>query len=109
MQTAFKTRYGYFKYQIIPFWLTNILTTFQSYINKILAEKLNVFVIVYLNNILIYMKKEGKKHMEVVWWVLEQLQKYLLYDNLKKYRFRQKEVRFLSYIVSHQGIKMEEE
>ncbi len=40
---------------------------FQGYINKILLEKLNVFVIVYLDNILIYIENEGKEHVEVVW------------------------------------------
>ena len=40
---------------------------FQGYINKILAEKLNVFVIVYLNNILIYTKSKSKEHVEAVW------------------------------------------
>ena len=48
-----KTRYGYFEYQMMPFGLTNILAIFQSYINKILTEKLDVFIIVYLDNILI--------------------------------------------------------
>ena len=41
------------------FGLSNALTSFQSYINKILAEKLNVFIIVYLDNILIYIKNDG--------------------------------------------------
>ncbi len=49
------------------FRLTNTPATFQSYINKILAEKLNVFGIVYLNDILIYTKSKGKEYMEAVW------------------------------------------
>ena len=59
-KTVFKTCYGYFKYQVMPFKLTNAPATFQGYINKILVEKLNVFVTVYLNDILIYTKNEGK-------------------------------------------------
>ncbi len=70
-KTTCKTYYGHFKYQVILFSLTNISATFQSYINKILAEKLNVFVIVYLKNIFIYTKNEGKGHMETVWWALD--------------------------------------
>ena len=66
-KTAFKTRYIHFKYQVMPFGLTNALATFQGYINKILVEKLNVFMIVYLNNILIYIKSKGKKYIEAVW------------------------------------------
>ena len=108
-KTAFRTRYSYFKYQVMPFGLTNAPATFQGYINKILAEKLDIFVIVYLDDIPIYTENEGKKYMEAVWWVLEQLRKHLLYANLKKCRFYQEEVRFLGYIVSHQGIQIEEE
>ena len=48
------------------FRLTNALATFQGYINKILAEKLNVFVIVYLDNIFIYTKNKDKEHVEAV-------------------------------------------
>ncbi len=82
---------------------------FQGYINKILAEKLDIFVIMYLDDILIYTKSESKEHVEAIWWVLKQLWKYLLYANLKKCWFYQKEVRFLGYIISHQDIWMEEE
>ena len=62
-KTAFRTRYSHFKYQVILFGLTNALATFQDYINKILAEKLNVFVIVYLDDIFIYTENEDEKHV----------------------------------------------
>ncbi len=68
---AFRTRYGHSKYQVMLFGLTNASATFQSYITKILAEKLNVFVIVYLDDILIYTENEGKEHVKAVWWVLD--------------------------------------
>ena len=58
---AFKTRYSHFEYQVMLFELTNALATFQSYINKILAEKLHIFVIIYLNNILIYTKSKREE------------------------------------------------
>ena len=58
-KTAFQTWYGYFKYQIIPFMLSNTLPNFQSYINMILAKKLITFVIIYLDNIFIYTKDLG--------------------------------------------------
>ncbi len=55
----------------MSFRLTNALATFQGYINKILAEKLNIFIIVYLDDIFIYIKSKSKEYMEAVWWVLE--------------------------------------
>ncbi len=65
-KTAFRTHYGHFKYQVMPFGLTNVPATFQGYIDKILAEKLDVFVIVYLDDILIYTESEGKEHVQAV-------------------------------------------
>ncbi len=65
-KTAFRTRYGHFKYQMMPFRLTNAPATFQSYINKILVEKLDVFVIVYLDDILIYTESEGEEYIQAV-------------------------------------------
>ncbi len=64
---AFRTRYGHFKYQVIPFGLINVPVTFQGYINKILAEKLDVFVIVYLDDIFIYIKNKGKEYIQAIW------------------------------------------
>ena len=86
-KTVFRTCYDHFEYQVMPFGLTNAPTTFQGYINKILAQKLDVFVIVYLDDILIYTESESKKHIQAIWWVLDQLRKHLLYAKLKKYYF----------------------
>ena len=108
-KTAFRTRYGHFEYQVMPFGLTNTPATFQGYINKILAEKLDVFVIVYLDDIFIYTEDESEGHVQAVRWVLDQLRKFSLYANLKKCRFHQEEIRFLGYIVSSRGICMEDE
>ena len=108
-KTAFRTRYGHFEYQVMPFGLTNAPGSFQGYVNKILAEKLNIFVIVYLDDILIYTEDPGKAHVEAVRWVLGVLRKYGLYANLKKCRFHKDEVRFLGFVVSRDGIRMEEE
>ena len=108
-KTVFQTQYGHFEYQMMPFGLTNAPESFQSYVNKILAEKLKIFVIVYLDNILIYIEDPGKALVEVVWWVPEVLGKYGLYANLKKCRFYQDEVKFLGFIISRDGIRMEEE
>ncbi len=51
----------------MPFGLTNAPVIFQGYLNKILAEKLDVFVIMYLDDILIYTKSKGKEHVQAIW------------------------------------------
>ena len=90
------------------FGLTNTLVNFQAFINKILTKKLNIFVIMYLADILIYIDHDGDSYVAAVWWVLEQLKKFLLYGNLKKYWFYQDEIWFFDYIVSLKGIRIED-
>ena len=60
----FKIRYSYFKYQMILFRVFNTLASFQNYITKILVEKLNNFVIIYLNDIFIYIQKLDKSYIK---------------------------------------------
>ena len=90
------------------FALFNALASFQSYINKILAKKLDVFVIVYLNDIFIYIKDKGHDYVKVVWWVLDFLRKNSLFTNLKKCRFYHNKIHFLKYIVSAQEVQIED-
>ena len=71
----------------MPFGLSNAPTIFQRYVNKILAKKLDIFVIVYLDDILIYTEDLSQPYIEAVRWVLDQLRKYSLFANLKKCRF----------------------
>ena len=66
-KTAFQTWYGHFEYQVMRFGLSNPPASFQGYINKILAKKFDIFVIVYLNNIFIYTKYPGQAHVDAVW------------------------------------------
>ena len=70
---------------------------------------MDIFIIVYLDDILIHIEDPDQPHIEAIHWVLDQLQKYLLFANLKKYCFYQDEVRFLGYVVLSKGINMEVE
>ncbi len=70
---AFRIKYGHFKYQVMPFSLFNVLANFQNYINKIFAENLDIFVVIYLDNILIYTKDPSKPYVKARWWILKQL------------------------------------
>lgn len=89
----------------MPFTLCTISANFQRYINKVLAEQLYVFVIIYPNNILIY--NNNTDHVDTVWLVSNPLKKYFLYVNLKKSGFYQDEMQFLGYIMSLRGIFIE--
>ena len=83
-KTAFRTQYGHFEYQVMPFRLSNAPANFQGYINKILAKKLDIFVIVYLDDIFIYTKDPSQAHVNAIWWVFEELRKHDLFAKLKK-------------------------
>ena len=106
-KTSFRTRYSHFEYQVMPFSLSNAPASFQGYINKILAEKVDIFVKVYLEDILIYTEYPGQLHVNAFCWVLEQLGRYGLFANLKKCRFHQDKIRFLGFVVSAQCISIE--
>ena len=66
MENGFPDLIRHFEYQVMSFGLSNAPASFQGYINKILAKKLNIFVIVYLNDILIYTEDPGQAHVDVV-------------------------------------------
>ena len=93
----------------MPFGLLNAPASFQGYINKILTKKLNVFIIIYLDDILIYTEDVGQAHVNTVYWVLEELRKHGLFANLKKCQFHKDEVCILEYIVSAQRVQIEDE
>ena len=63
----FKTQYNHFKYQVILFRLTNTPASFQGFINKIFAESFNISLIVYLDNIFIYIDDDGDSNIAFEW------------------------------------------
>ena len=89
------------------FGLTNAPATFQSLINSVLREYLDIFVVAYLDDILIYSKTE-KEHEQHVKTVLKALQEYGLRLKPEKCTFHNQEVDFLGSIVTTQGIKMDQ-
>ena len=105
-KTAFRTRYGHFEYTVMPFGLANAPATFQAYINRAMAGYVDVFCVVYLDDILIYSDSE-EEHQKHVKRVLDRLKQFALYANLKKCEFTTRKVEFLGYIVSVDGIAMD--
>ncbi|QRV88426.1 Retrotransposable element Tf2 protein [Ceratobasidium sp. AG-Ba] len=105
-KTAFKTRYGLFEYLVMPFGLTNAPATFQHFMNDIFRDILDVYVIIYLDDILVFSKNE-EDHEKHVREVLSRLQKHNLYCNLAKCFFSVKEIDYLGLIVSPEGIRVD--
>jgi hypothetical protein len=107
-KTAFRTRYGHYKYLVMPFGLTNAPATFQSYIHNALKGLINDFVIVYLDNILIYSQSE-EEHIKHVKQVLQRLRDHRLYAKVSKCSFHQQKIKFLGYVVDNQGTSIDTE
>jgi len=108
-KTAFRTRYGHFEYLVMPFGLCNAPATFQAYINDALHEYLDVFCVAYLDDVLIYTDGTLEDHIRHVRTVLQRLLDRGLYVKLEKCEFHVEETRFLGFIISPTGIKMDPE
>ena len=88
----------------MPFGLANILAIFQAYINIMLIGLLDYFVIIYLNNILIYSRNKGK-YYNYIRQVLTRLRKNNLFYKLSKCEFNIKEVKFLGFFIRIESIR----
>ncbi len=101
---AMRTRYGFYKFLVMPFGLCNALSTFTTLINFIFHEKLNEFMIIYIDDILVYSKttEEHAKHFK---YVLGKIQDNQLFANRAKSEFAQEKMNFLNHILSWEGVK----
>jgi hypothetical protein len=105
-KTAFRTRYGHFEYLVMPFGLTNAPATFQAFLNDVLRDSLDTFVVIYLDDILIY-SDTLEEHYEHVRSVLQRLKDADLQVKLEKCQFHVQTVEFLGYVISPEGISMD--
>ena len=105
-KTAFRTRRGLFEYTTMPFGLTNTPATFQHLVNHIFRDMLDIFVVVYLDDILIFSKNEDE-HREHVRRVLQRLRENDLFAKPEKCEFHVDTVEYLGFIVSPTGISMD--
>ena len=106
-KTAFQTRYGHYKYTVMPFGLMNVPATFQALINITLCEYLDIFVTAYLDNILMYTKSTLKEHIQEVKKVFKALQKADIRLRPDKCKFYVKTVKFLGSIITTDRIQMD--
>jgi hypothetical protein len=104
-KTAFRTRYGHFECLVMPFGLTNAPASFQHLMNDIFRDTLDVFVVVYLDDILVF-SCDPTQHQEHVREVLRRLIANGLYAKAEKCEFTKTSTEFLGFIVSADGIAM---
>ncbi|KAK3549898.1 hypothetical protein QTP86_015514 [Hemibagrus guttatus] len=104
-KTAFITPTGHYEYLVMPYGLANAPSMFQDFIHEVLREFLHRFVLVYIDNILIYSRNLAKHRVAEV---LERLRKFQLFLKAENCSFHQPSVQFLGYKINSSGIQMDE-
>ncbi|GKA28006.1 putative reverse transcriptase domain-containing protein [Tanacetum coccineum] len=105
-KTAFTTRYGHFEFTVMPFGLTNPLAVFMDLMNRVCRPYLDKFVIVFIDDILIYSKTQ-EEHVEHLRLVLELLKKEKMYAKFSKCEFWLREVQFIRHVINGNGIHVD--
>ncbi|CAL9009554.1 unnamed protein product, partial [Prunus brigantina] len=102
-KTAFRTRYGHYEFLVMPFGLTNAPAAFMDLMNRVFRRYLDRFVIVFIDDILVYSKsrKAHMKHLEIVLGTLRRRQ---LYAKFSKCQFWLDRISFLGHVISAEGI-----
>jgi hypothetical protein len=105
-KTAFSTRYRLYEYLVILFGLTNAPAHFMYLMNIVFMPELDKFVVVFIDDILIYSKNE-EEHEKHLWIILQRLWEHQLYAKFSKCVFLLKEVPFLGHVISIEGIAVD--
>lgn len=105
-KTAFRTPYGLFQFKVLSFGLTNAPATFQRVMNDTFRQELGVFVLVYLDDILVFSRTPAE-HLQHLRCVLSKLRQHSLYAKLSKCHFGRTELPFLGHIISGNGVQVD--
>ncbi|KAL5570666.1 hypothetical protein UlMin_027241 [Ulmus minor] len=105
-KSAFRTRYGHYEFLVMPFGLTNAPAAFMDLMNRVFKEFLDKFVIVFIDDILIYSKtkEEHEEHLRIT---LRTLEEHKLYAKFSKCEFWLDKVHFLGHVVSKDGVSVD--
>ncbi|KAK3565579.1 hypothetical protein QTP86_012893 [Hemibagrus guttatus] len=106
-KTAFHTTQGHYEYLVMPYGLTKAPAVFQALINELFHDLFNHFVIAYIDDILIY-SASLTEHVQHVCTVLTRLKNHELYAKLEKCEFHRTTLSFLGYVLSLQGVEMDQ-
>ncbi|KAJ9567128.1 hypothetical protein OSB04_003094 [Centaurea solstitialis] len=105
-KTAFRTRYGHYEFTVMPFGLTNAPAVFMDLVNRVFKDYLDDFVIIFIDDILIY-SKSREEHTNHLHTVLKVLQTKKLYAKFSKCEFWLDQVSYLGHIISADGVKFD--
>ena len=105
-KTAFRTRYSHYEFLVMPFRLTNAPFAFMDFMNRVFSPYLDKFVIVFINDILVY-SGSPEEHAEHLWTVLQILRERQLYTKFSKCQFWLDKVAFLGHVISTEGISVD--
>ena len=105
-KTTFRTRYGHFEFLVMPFGLTNAPAAFMGMMNQIFQPFLDKFVIVFIDDILLYSSSKAE-HKQYLHTVLQTLRERQLYAKFSKYEFWLDRVNFLGHVISAQGVMVD--
>jgi hypothetical protein len=105
-KTTFRIRYGHYEFTLVPFGLSNAPIVFMCLMNGVFREYLDKFVIVFLDDILVYSKSE-EEHEHHLRMVLQVLREDQMYVKLSKCSFYQKKIHYLGHIISKYGIDVD--
>ncbi|KAK3510406.1 hypothetical protein QTP70_005898 [Hemibagrus guttatus] len=106
-KTAFVTPTGHYEYLVMPYGLANAPSVFQDFMHEVLRDFLHRFVLVYIDDILIYSRSMAD-HQRHVMEVLRRLRSHHLFLKAEKCLFHQPSVQFLGYVIDRSGVRMDE-